>query len=462
VEGKIGTSLKVQVASSKGLFHSLQLVTCNLLLDRYNRTNPSWVTKRCSFLEDDVGRCEMTEQALSDLKILEYGHLASAAYCAKLMADLGAEVIKVEHPGTGDDARRNGPFYQDAPHPERSGMFLYYNMNKMGITLNLEVSTGRRIFRDLIKQTDIFIHNMPPLRMEELGLDYETFREINPGLIMTSITPYGLTGPHRDYKANDLVAFHSGGLGYGTPTFVEDPETQPPLKAGGNQAYMAAAVAAAGATMGAVLARSLTGEGQHVDLSQQEALAYLVRPTIGAYFYGNPPRGRTIADRLALGGLFECEDGYCSISAGNDRFWNGLMEAMGNPEWSTEDICQTQESRAQHVDVLRILIQDWIKGWKKHELYDLLQKHHVPAFPVNRTNDVVNTPQLRDRGFFVQVDHPETGSILYPGAPHKFSDPHWQIKRPAPRLGEHNQEVYCGRLGFSNEELALLRETGVI
>lgn len=402
------------------------------------------------------------QQALSDLKILEYGQLASAPYCAKLMADLGAEVIKVEHPGAGDEARRRRPFYQDVPHPERSGMFLYYNTNKLGITLNLEESAGRKIFRDLIQQTDVFIHNVPPKRMEQLGLMYEALQPLNPRLVMTSITPYGLTGPHRDYTANDLVAFHSSGLGYGTPTFVEDPDTQPPLKAGGYQADLGTAIAAASATMGAVLARSLTGEGQHVDLSQQEALAYLVRPTIGAYLYGNPPRGRTISDRLALTGLFECADGYFSISAANDRFWAGLIEAMGNPEWAADPICQTQESRTQHADVLRVLIQDWIKGWKKQDLYDHLQKYHVPSFPVNDTSDVVNMPQFLARGFFVQVDHPETGPVLYPGAPHKFADPHWQIRRAAPRLGEHNLEIYGGRLGLSHEELVLLRETGII
>ncbi|MBM2827026.1 MAG: hypothetical protein HW403_1090 [Dehalococcoidia bacterium] len=316
----------------------------------------------------------MGEQALSSLKIVEYGNLASAPYCAKLMADLGAEVIKVEPPGTGDDARRRGPFYHDVPHPERSGMFLYHNANKLGVTLNLELPTGRKMFKELIKGAYIFLHNAPPKRMEELGLDYEAFRQINPRLIMTSITPHGLTGPHRDYKTTDLVAFHRGGVGYATPTVVEDPETEPPLRPGGNQAELAAAIAAASATMGALFARLQSGEGQHVDLSQQESLAYLMRPAIGAYFYGNPPRGRSIADRLALGGLFETQDGHISISTGNDNFWNGLMNAMGNPEWASDPICETRESRAEHVDVLRVLIQDLISVWKKQELYDLLQK----------------------------------------------------------------------------------------
>src|SRR5437868_3530632 len=134
----------------------------------------------------------MQQQALSDLKILEYGQLASAPYCAKLMADLGAEVIKVESPDSGDEARRRGPFYGDTPHPERSGMFLYYNTNKLGITLNLEEPAGQQIFRDLIRQTDIFLHNLTPRRMEQLGLTYEALQPLNPKLIMTSITPFGL------------------------------------------------------------------------------------------------------------------------------------------------------------------------------------------------------------------------------------------------------------------------------
>ncbi len=378
------------------------------------------------------------------------------------MADMGAEVIKVEHPGIGDEARRRGPFYKDVPHPERSGMFLYYNTNKMGITLNLELPTGRKIFRDLIKQADILVHNAPPKRMEELGLDYDVFREINPRLIMTSITPFGLTGPHRDYKTNNLVAFHRGGVGYSTPTSVEDPDTESPLKAGGNQGDLAAAVAAASATMGALFARLQTGDGQHVDLSQHEALAYLMRASITAYSYGNPLRSRSVVDRLGLAGLFECQDGFVSISVGRDNHWQGLIDCMGNPEWAADPICETRESRTQYVDVLRVFIQDWITGWKKQELYELLQGHHVPCFPVNNTEDVLNSNHFRERGFFVEVDHPETGPITYPGAPHKFSDPHWQVRRPAPRLGEHNQEIYCGRLGLSKQELVLLRETGVI
>lgn len=404
----------------------------------------------------------MAQQALANLKVLECGEMVSAPYCSKLLADMGAEVIKIERPGAGDEARRHGPFYQDVPHPERSGMFLYYNTNKMSITLNLDLPTGRKIFRQLIGQVDVFIHNFPPRQMQQAGFVYDELREINPRLIMTSITPFGLTGPHRDYKANDLVAFHMSGLGYGTPTFVEDPESQPPLKAGGHQADMGTAIAAAGATMGAVLARSLTGEGQHVDLSQQEALAYLVRPTIAAYMYGNPPRERLMGDAQALTGLFECADGYCSISAGNDRFWAGLMDAMGNPEWSVEPICATMESRRENGDVLRIFVQDWIKEWNKHDLYAHLQKFHVPCFPVNDTSDVVNMPQFRERGFFVDVDHPETGPVKYPGAPHQFSATPWAIRSAAPGLGQHNREVFCDRLGFSSQELVALRQSGVI
>ncbi len=189
----------------------------------------------------------MVQGALYDLKILEYAQFISGPYCAKLMADLGAEVIKVEAPGLGDRARRYGPFPQDIPHPEKSGLFIYLNSNKKGITLDLHTTTGMKIFKELVRWADILVENNPPQFMKRLRLNYETLKEVNPRLIMISITPFGLTGPYRDYKTTELITFHMSGLGYETPGSVDDPEKEPPLKAAGHQASFL------GGTMGALL-----------------------------------------------------------------------------------------------------------------------------------------------------------------------------------------------------------------
>ena len=159
----------------------------------------------------------MDREALSGLKVLEYGEFICAPYCGKLLADLGAEVIKVEPPGLGDKARHWGPFPQDLPHPEKSGLFLYLNTNKLGVTLNLESAAGIKIFTELVKQVDVLVENNPPKEMEWLGLDYESLHQINPRLVVTSITPFGQTGPYHDYKGCDLISFHMSGEAYVNP-----------------------------------------------------------------------------------------------------------------------------------------------------------------------------------------------------------------------------------------------------
>ncbi len=226
----------------------------------------------------------MNSEALSGLKLLEYSEFVSGPYCGKLLADLGAEVIKIEKPGLGDKARSWGPFPQDIPHPEKSGLFLDLNTNKSGVTLNVESAMGVKIFKELVKRVDIVIENNPPQEMERLGLDYESLHQINPLLVMTSITPFGQTGPYRDHKACDLISFHISGEAYVNPADgVDDIEQQPPLKGPMHRGDSMAGLTAAVCTMSAVFARQVTGQGQHVDLSEQEALSSIMRANLANF-----------------------------------------------------------------------------------------------------------------------------------------------------------------------------------
>ena len=239
----------------------------------------------------------MADSALSGLKVVELGDFIAAPYCAKLMADMGAEVIKIEPPGLGDSARRYGPFPNDEPHSERSLLFAYMNTSKLGITLDVTKPLGKRVFRELLKDADVLVEANPPKTMEELGLDYDSIKDVNPGLIVTSITPFGQTGPYRDYKATELVSFHIGGIGYPTPGDVVNPDTSPPMKAPGHQADIMAGVTGASASMTALFAREFTGEGQHIDVSEQETLLRASgnawsRTCIG----GRPPAGLPASD----------------------------------------------------------------------------------------------------------------------------------------------------------------------
>jgi len=219
------------------------------------------------------------ERALSDLKVLEFGNLVTAPYCVKLLADLGAQVIKIENPVGGDKARSRGPFAGDNPGLEKSGLFAYLNTNKRSITLNPGTSLGKAVFEDLIKDADILVENQPPQLMEELGLTYDALEKINSQLIMTSITPFGQTGPHRDYKAHELTTYNGCGYGFISTVCITEP-VMPPVKAGGRQSEFGAAQAAAVATMCAVHARDQIDAGQHIDISIQEVMAGQYESTI--------------------------------------------------------------------------------------------------------------------------------------------------------------------------------------
>ncbi len=406
----------------------------------------------------------MENGALSDLKIVELGRLISGPYCAKLLGDLGAEVIKVEKPGMGDEARRREPFLHDEPHPEKSGLFLYLNTNKLGVTLNLESKTGRDIFHRLVKQADILVENVPPAVMQERGLQYDDLKEVNPKLIMTSITPFGQTGPYRNYRATELISYHMGGIGYSTPGVVDNPAEEPPLRAGGQLADFMAGIAGAVATMCAVFYRQATGAGEHIDVSTQEAVASFARTGVTEYLYSNQVYGRARGARpfVGFGGILPCKDGYVNLSPSQDHHWDGLVRLMGNPEWAQDERFKNRDSRREHGDEIRAHLEEWTKGQSKEELAEAAQRLGFPGAPVYTMDEALRAEHLVAREFLVEIDHPEAGRIHYPGAPFKLLGTPWHVVRAAPLLGQHNEDVYCKRLGYSREELVRLRESGVI
>ncbi|MCS6925467.1 MAG: CoA transferase [Candidatus Binatia bacterium] len=409
----------------------------------------------------------MQAGALTGLKIVECSERFAGPFCTKVMADLGAEVIKIEKPGTGDVTRTYGPFPGDEPHPERSGTFLYLNTNKLGVTLDLTRPGGTELFRELIKDADILVETCPPGLLDRLGIGYRQLHAWCPRLIVTSITPFGQTGPYKEYKAYDLNCIHMGVVGYETPfNFVTDPENQPPLKIGGHQADLLAGWTAAAATMTAVLQRELTGVGQQVDIAEIEAVAHMVRPNFALYSHEPPdgPNRRRFLRRTkwGLAYVFPCRDGHVALLALTDQHWESLKELMGHPEWAESELFATLLGRFQNIDALEAGVAAWVSEQDRDELARRGQELHIPVFPVRDMREVVTATQYRERDFFVTVEHPETGPLTYPGAPFKFSATPWQIRSPAPRLGEHNAQIYGERLGLSAERIAQLRSDGVI
>lgn len=402
----------------------------------------------------------MADSCLGDVQVLEYSRFVSGPFCAKVLADLGAEVIKIETPGIGDEARRRGPFLNDIPDPETSGLFLYLNTNKMGITLNLETATGREIFNRLIKQADILVEDLQPGAAARLGLQYESLREINPGLIVTSITPFGRSGPYRDYKAYDLNVSHGGGLGNLMPPLSPNLK-RAPVRAGGFYADVSSGLTAAVATVAALLAREATGLGQHVDVSRQETITALVTVELARYLYGGISWSR-VPDRTPLMARLRCHDGWVIPVAFEDHHWQAFAEFLGNPPWATGEKAKDRTQRMIHAEELNSLLAEAMAPHTREEIQRLGLAKGFPIGPIKTPEEVVHSEHLRARGFFAEVEHPKAGKLDYPTAPYHFSQTPLRLERPAPLLGQHNEEVYCQRLGYSKLALVKLRESGII
>lgn len=386
--------------------------------------------------------------------------MVSAAYATKLMADLGADVIKVELPGHGDPARTRGPFPGGTPHPERSGLFLYLNTNKRGVTLDLRQPDGQALLRRLAADADLLVHNFPPGQMAAHGIDVDGMRARNPRLIVTSITPFGMAGPHRDYEATDLTLWNAGGVAYlnGGGPGADD---LPPLKAFGQQAEFQGGLNAALASLAAIFARWQTGEGQHVSVSIQECVAAILELTFEFYPYMGLTASRLGQKPIQPVDFLECRDGWIFVCCIEDHQWDKLVELMGTPEWASIELFENRLTRAANWDALKLFLQEWAQTQSVMDLYRAGQARRIPLAPVSTMADLLASDHLKSRGFFAVIDHPVAGSLQYPGAPYGFAVTPWAIRRPAPLLGQDNHEVYAA-LGLDTEAVRRLTNRGIV
>lgn len=376
-------------------------------------------------------------QGLEGVKVLELGHMVSAAYAAKLMADLGADVIKVEEPD-GDQARRRGPFPQGVADPEQSGLFLALNTNKRGCTLDLP--RDKDTLMRLVTWADVLIHNYTSAQMAGFGLDYDTFRAANSRLVMCSISPFGLSGPHKDYKAHELTVAHGGGWAWVSPGGSERPDL-PPLKAAGHQADFQGGVAAATTALAAYYRALLTGVGEHIDFSTQAYIASFVDVSAPNYTYQGQVATRLGKRLLYPWGIFPCQDGLMFLVIGEEDQWQRLLHLMGDPEWGQWDIFQGLVNRAKNQDLLGMYLAEWIKNWKVENLFHAGQEQRICFAPVFSMAQLATQAQLHARHFFVEVSHPRAGTLTHLGAPYQLQEPWWKIRCAAPLLGEHTSEV---------------------
>jgi len=388
------------------------------------------------------------------MTVLDLTHHIAGPYCTKTLADYGAEVIKIERPGSGDPTRSMGPFPKDEPHPEKSGLFLYLNTNKKSITLNLKSATGAGIFKSMVEKADAVVENFSPRVMPGLGLDYKTLKGINPDLVMTSISSFGQTGPYRDFKATDLNIWGLSGIQYE----LGEPD-RPPLRIGNNVSEYVAGLYGALSTLSALYYRDGNGAGQHVDISIFEAF-HTMQPSMTVVFsYAGFIRQR--AGIRFPWGILPCKDGYIGFYLPTQVHWESLCALMQMPELREKPEYETPMLREERREEIKAIIVDWLKDKLMDDVFHAAQELRLPLTIVPNPEQLTTTEQHKSRKYFTKVSHPAAGRQTYPGAPFKMDGTPWQAGR-APLLGEHNEEIYCQRLGYSVDDLIRLREEGVI
>ena len=410
---------------------------------------------------------------LENVRVVEYGPWLNTAYGGRLLADMGAEVIKVESPDGGDPGRIHGPFPGDAPDAEASAQHLFNNANKLGATLDPSSATGRRLFRRLAAAADILIDGTQSGELEALGLGHETLANDNPRLITVSVSSLGHSGPYAGYRGYDLTSWHGSGSSH---IYMGAPD-QEPLRGAYYHANHWGAVSAAAAAMIALHARETTGRGQTIDIAEAETLAMLyIAVEVSDYLMNGAEKARAglRMDGNAPTALLPCKDGYVYLMCLTDEQWAGLVDAMDNPDWATTDLfLGGGRQRAVYAREIYDLLRPWLQANTAQEIFDRCQARSAPAAPLYTVADLMTNEHLAEREFFVDLPGKGSGPLRIPGPPFRFGRDQsetpasktlapWAVERRAPRLGEHNEAVYCGMLGLDRAELPGLRRAGVI
>lgn len=412
-------------------------------------------------------------QALQGLRVIDLSQIFAGPYATKLLADMGAEIIRVEcaarsgRGGALPKMKPGGAFgssFPDGDTGERSyNRFAYYNevnRNKYAITLDLTKPLGVEVFKKLVKVSDVLVENFSPRVMANFGLDYPALKQVNPEIIMISMSGYGQDGPYRDY-----VTYGEGieaMTGLCRLTAYPDGE---PLKPGIAYADAASGLFAAFAILAALRYRRLTGKGQYIDLSMREAVTPLLGEFIMDYTM-NRRTARATGNRhpyMAPHGCYRCrgEDSWLVIAISSDDEWRSLCQVMGDPPWTRDERFSDILSRRQNQDEMDRLIEAWTSQHDHRQLMSMLQQAGVKAGAVLNVVELVDDPHLGERGFFEPLSHPESGTHRYPGASWKMSSTPGSLRLPAPCFGEHNEYVFGQLLGLSTDEISKLAEEGV-
>ena len=391
---------------------------------------------------------------LKGIRVLDLTRILAGPYATMILRDLGAEVIKIEQPGVGDEARDFGPFKSDF-----SLYFMSVNRGKKSITLNLKSQRGKELFLELVKGSDILVENFRPGTMEKLSLGYESLQEHHPSLLYAACSGFGQTGPYAMRGAYDMIIQGMGGI----ISITGEPD-RPPVRVGTSIGDITSALFTAIGILSALRHRDETGEGQLIDVGMLDCQVAILENAMVRYFStGDIPRplGRR-HPAITPFEIFESADGYVVIAIGNNELWRKFCEHVGQPELIDDEQFDTNALRTENHESLFPILAEIMRRRTTDAWVEALETIGVPCGPVNTVDKVANDPQVLARDMIAEVEHDTTGTVQIPGIPIKLSETPGQIDAPAPNLGEHTSEVLTGLLGLGAEEVNQLKQDGIV
>lgn len=400
--------------------------------------------------------CGALALPLDNIRILDLSRDLAGPFCSMILADLGAEVIKVEIPERGDEARSWGPPFIGG----ESAYFLSVNRNKKSVTINLKMEEGKEILYKMVGKSDVFLENFRWGVAERLGIHYEKISKINPRIIYCSISGFGHTGPYRDRPAYDIIIQGMSGI-----MDITGEDSRPPVKVGVSITDLGAGMYAAIAILSAILARERSGKGQWIDISLLDSAVSLLTNVAANYFATGvaPRRMGSAHPNIAPYQCFKAADGkYLTLAVGNDEIWKRFCRALGLEKLIDDPEFTTNPKRVQNREKLVSVLSEIFLTKKRDEWVKFLLERGVPCGPVNTLEEVFRDPQIRERNMLVEIKHPKAGKIKQIGIPIKFSQINLDVQSSPPLLGQHTEDVLKNLLNMSSQEINRLKEKGVI
>ncbi len=391
------------------------------------------------------------KQALDNIKVLDLTRVLAGPYATMILGDLGADIIKIEMPVTGDDSRAFGPYVKD-----ESAYFMSLNRNKRSITLNLKSKEGKEVFLEMVKKADVVVENFRPGTMEKLGLGYDYLSTVNPKIIYAASSGFGHTGPYSQRAAYDSVVQAMGGI-----MSITGEKGGKPVRVGSSIADINSGLFTAIGILAALNNRHVTGKGQKVDVAMLDSLVAILENAVARYVVtGEAPKpGGNKHPSIVPFEPFETSNGEVVVAAGNDVLWAKFCEVLGKEELINDERFATNPLRNENYDQLRPLIAEPMKKKTTEEWLEILDKVGVPNGPINTIDKVLQDPQVIAREMIVEVEHPIAGKFKMPGVPIKLSDTPGSVRTPAPVLGQHTEEILKELLGYDDEKIQSLRDS---